>query len=122
MLQFLVDMGTDSKVLERTEEVAKRVAADNPRDFKSNVAVSAQIGSDKDPMKFYIQVYWCFTYNGDLPCCCPAQLAVLHGIDASCRDQKLKYLCPCSAPWRSHLHPCRTFRLWQVLQIILNFQ
>ena len=67
-MQFLVDMGTDSKVLERTEEVAKRVAAENPKDFKANVTVSAQIGSDKDPMKFYIQVYWSFCYNGR-PCC-----------------------------------------------------
>lgn len=57
-------MGTDSKVLERTEEVAKRIAAENPKDFKAKVSVSAQIGSDKDPMKFFIQVYWSFCYNG----------------------------------------------------------
>lgn len=63
-VKFLVDMGTEARVLERTEAVAKAVAAENPKDFKSNVAASAQIGSDKDPMKFYIQVYWCFCYNG----------------------------------------------------------
>jgi hypothetical protein len=65
VLQFLVDMGTDSKMLDRTEEVAKKVAADNPRDFRATVAVSAQIGSEKDPMKFFVQVYWCFCYNGE---------------------------------------------------------
>lgn len=65
MVQFLVDMGTDSKLLERTEEVAKKVAADNPHDFKNTVAVSAQIGSENSPMKFVIQVYWCFCYNGE---------------------------------------------------------
>jgi hypothetical protein len=64
-------MGTDSKLLERTEEVVKKVAAENPRDFRANVAVSAQIGSEKDPMKFYIQVYWCFCYNGEQ---CPLRI------------------------------------------------
>lgn len=65
-IQFLVDMGTDSSILERTEEVAKKVAADNPKDFKGNPSVSAQIGGDKDPMKFYVQVFWTFCYNGTL--------------------------------------------------------
>ena len=110
-------MGTDSKVLDRTEEVAKKVAADNPRDFKSNVAVSAQIGSDKDPMKFYIQVYWCFTYNGELPCSCPAQSALLHSIDSSCclRSKASSLLAPGQG-----LAPCFTLtfvvgvRVWQV--------
>ena len=75
LVQFLVDMGTEAKLLERTEAVAKAVAAENPKDFKGNVAVSAQIGSDKDPMKFYVQVYWCFCYNGmpHLSCDAPAQ-------------------------------------------------
>lgn len=75
-MQFLVDMGTGQYVLERTEAVAKSVAAENPKDFKSNIAVSAQIGGDKDPMKFYIQVYWCFCYNG-APLLCATFLLTL---------------------------------------------
>ena len=76
-MQFLVDMGTAARVLDRTEEVARQVAAENPKDFKSNVAVSAQIGSDKDPMKFYIQVYWSFCYNGSLLVSMPQHLELV---------------------------------------------
>lgn len=64
-LQFLVDMGTEGRLLDRTEEVAKKIANENPKDFKSNVSVTAQIGGEKDPMKFYIQVCWSFCYNGN---------------------------------------------------------
>ena len=65
--QFLVDMGTNSNVLERTEAVAKKVAGENPKDFKPDPIVSAQIADEKNAMKFIVQVYWCFCYNSELP-------------------------------------------------------
>ena len=66
-LQFLVDIGTSGNVLERTEEVAKKVAGDNPKDFKPDPNVSAQIADEKTAMKFFISVYWCFCYNSESP-------------------------------------------------------
>ena len=65
MVQILVDIGTDPKLLDQVQEVAKKVAADNPKDFKPNPSVTAQIASEKDPLKFVMQVYWCFQYNGE---------------------------------------------------------
>lgn len=66
----MVDMGTSSTLLERTEQVARRVAAENPKDFKPKISVTAQMGTEKDPMKFVVQVYWAFNYNGEAskPC------------------------------------------------------
>ena len=54
------------RTLDKVTEVAKKVAADNPKDFKPNPSVTAQIASEKDPLKFILQVYWSFQYNGQL--------------------------------------------------------
>ena len=60
-----MDIGTDPDVLDKVQDLVKKVAADNPKDFKPNPSVTAQIASEKDPMKFVLQVYWCFVYNGE---------------------------------------------------------
>ena len=63
-MQVLVDVGTDPEVLDKLQKLVKKIAADNPKDFKPNPSVTAQIASEKDPMKIVLQVYWCFVYNG----------------------------------------------------------
>lgn len=76
-MQILVDIGMDPKLLEQVLEVVKKVAIENPKDFKPNPSVTAQIASEKDPLKFILQVYWCFQYNGRLFCCSHPNLPYL---------------------------------------------
>lgn len=91
-------MGTSSKVLERTEQVAKAVALENSKDFKPNVSVSAGLSTDRDPMKFSIQVYWAFHYNGES---CLSLVAVGCTI-RSPSSQSLRLLFTCGGSACSH--------------------
>ena len=64
-MQFLVDIGTSRQVMERVGKMAIEVAESMPNDFEPKPSVSAQIGSERDPLKFFVQVCWTFKYNGE---------------------------------------------------------